>query len=463
MRIGEPASVHVPEEGRASWLRGWELLILMAVAFLLFAPVLRVSLLSDDHQVVWRTGAMGVGGGAGFFRPLTDLTIAWGYAVHGPLAAGHRAPNIAVHGLNAWLMLLLARRWTRPSAGARIAWPAVALFLVFPSHFEPVIWIVGRGAALATLFMLVVLLVLGSSLPDRWRVWLSAGAWSLGALCYETALLLPLLLLPLMWWRVPVAWPPLRGCLPAWGAAFVLHFAWRAMAMGSLLDEGSYGGSFFSHSLGDYIANVPKVMARLFIPPHPDTAVQTWRIAAALLVLALVIGPWLWREARARVPDHLLFAVLWSLAVTCIMPMIAGVSTRTTESDRFLYMPSVFVSLLVAMALARIANNRIRAGVLAVLLAVSVLLILDGQRAWLSASRITERIVATMPGPPPGGRLLVTGLPDNIRGAYVFRNGFYEALLLAGRDTARVVKVPLDAELEVRPGDMVWPAGTVTE
>ena len=113
------------------WIRSrwWALPMLVIAAFALFWPVLGLSLLSDDHVAVWRTGVQGWAWRTGFFRPLADLTIRWGGLLHGPDAMGYRIFNVALHGVNTWLVLLLGRQWLGPTRGPWAGWMAAVLFL----------------------------------------------------------------------------------------------------------------------------------------------------------------------------------------------------------------------------------------------------------------------------------------------------------------------------------------------
>jgi hypothetical protein len=190
------------------------------------------------------------------------------------------------------------------------------------------------------------------------------------------------------------------------------------------------------------------------------------RFAALLFVMLVVIIVWARRARRSPGSMTPVEALLWSLLVSCVLPVLGGVSTRTGESDRFLYMPSVFLALLLAFALTKFRNRHLRNIGFVVLVAASVQFTWKGLLDWKAASERTAEVITGLPPTPAEGRLLVQGLPDNIGGAFVFRNGFAEALLLAGRDTARIVVVPPDtlfldraAAVEVGPSDRVHDLG----
>jgi hypothetical protein len=60
---------------------------------------------------------------------------------------------------------------------------------------------------------------------------------------------------------------------------------------------------------------------------------------------------------------------------------------------------------------------------------------------WLRASAIVRDILTVTAAQPAGARLFVINLPEENEGAYIFRHGFRQAVLLGGRDTAGLVEV----------------------
>ena len=114
---------------------------------------------------------------------------------------------------------------------------------------------------------------------------------------------------------------------------------------------------------------------------------------------------------------------------------------------------------LIAFAVVQFRNTVVRYVVFAAVIATSVHLLWKGQHAWQEASRLSEKVIAELPATPSNGRLFVHDLPDHVNGAFVFRNGFAEALLLAGRDTAGMVLVRDPQAVELGPEDLLWSPG----
>lgn len=424
---------------RTSW---WALPILLGLAFVVFWPVLGLTPFSDDHSALWNAGVRGIPWRTGIYRPLADLTFEWGTALWASSAFGHRTFNVLAHGLNAFLLFVLfiriAKRHGLDNA-QNGAWIAALLFLVYPFHQESIVWLVGRESALGTFFTLIGLLAVANERVGWLQLAIASLALFTGLLCYEGTLLLPLLAIPILYSR-GFGQAHASRMLLGFGAALIA-FMGVHVVVGSQV-ESSYFGGLFSQHISAYLMNIPKVMARLFLPPvaEPSTMIQCG-IMLGLVVLAAFLGiRFLPRKSERTRANGLVAALLLLLVIACLQPVLGGVSTHTSESDRFLYLPSVFLCMLAGILILSIPQRLVRMVVFGVLLIVSTLALLSNHAHWRSASATTTRILSELPNPPAQGLLFVSGLPDNDRGAFIFRNGFREAVWLSGGDGDRYIE-----------------------
>lgn len=146
-----------------------------------------------------------------FFRPLFMLSLGVDHLVFGTWPAGFHVTNLVIHGLNATLVLVLARRL---GMELRTSLLAACLFAASPHNTVAVIWISGRTEVLASAFVLgsLVLYVRWLQQGSRLSGALALVAAVLGLLAKESAVVIaPLILL-----LEVAAW---RGKLPAWGDA----------------------------------------------------------------------------------------------------------------------------------------------------------------------------------------------------------------------------------------------------
>jgi hypothetical protein len=322
------------------------------------------------------------------------------------------------------------------------AFLGASLFLVYPFHQESIIWLVGRESALGTFFVLIGLLALSNGRSARYRIIATSFALLFGLLCYEGALALPLLALVLLAFNSGVRRAAFRPLLMGYGTAVLLYLLALRMNGGAI--AGSYAAGLFSEGVSSIFSNIPKVWMRLFLPPGPDPGAMLLKagfLGAVIALAALLIHRSLRTDPVGRSTTRTLLVLL---IVAGLFPMIIGVSTRTSESDRFLYLPSAFLCALIASLIARIPRTAFRLG-----LSVAVFMLFLGYlqlelRQWRTASAITERILQELPGPPERGILYVTGLPDSHKGAYIFRNGFREAVAIHGGPAERYIDLKGD-------------------
>lgn len=418
----------------------WWLPVFLAVAFLLFWPVLGLSGFSDDHSALWNAGVRGIPWREGFFRPLSDLSFRLGYRLWGTAVEGHRAFNVVVHGTNAFLLSVLMSCWAGRTAGLLSAF----LFLVYPFHQESIVWLVGRESALGTMAVLLGLVIGGANVRRPLKLGLMAVTMLLGALTYESAVLLLPLALLVAWSGQVRGWPGVPPLLIALGGAIVGWFLWRG---------GTPVGADHDYTLGllpkngsELIMRTLKVAGRLFLPPATDSSVQLVRgalLAGLFLTLAFTFA----RATRRTVMSGKLRLLALLTVVASVIAVAGGVSTVTSESDRYLYLPSAFLCGLVGTALSGIGQRRLRVLATLALFTGSIVLLHQNHAHWQEASRLTRRCLNALPSVPEHGDLWLAGLPDAHAGAFIFRNGLPEAVDLAGGAGARIIVVPEAAQL----------------
>jgi len=112
-----------------------------------------------------------------------------------------------------------------------------------------------------------------------------------------------------------------------------------------------------------------------------------------------------------------------------MLPVInLAVHLMDTQGERFVYLPSAFgIMLLTALLLYIAPRFEYIAAVLACLVVAFALLLARSNTNWRRASEIAGNVTASLSAFPAGSRVFLLNQPDNIRGAYVFRNGLNEA------------------------------------
>ncbi len=137
--------------------RGFLALVAGLTCLLLYAPTLTGAPLWDDHRFIFARG-LGpyafdfIGAWRFHIWPLFDTVSALLFEIFGFSTLPWRALNLAVHGLNAWMLSRLVRRW-RPEWAA----PLALLFLLHPLCMLSVAWIIQLKTTTCALFLLLSL------------------------------------------------------------------------------------------------------------------------------------------------------------------------------------------------------------------------------------------------------------------------------------------------------------------
>ena len=211
------------------------LLILLAVAFAVFANTFGAEWSYDDYPVIVENPD--ILSLSNFFadsyagRPLREVTFLLDHALFGMQPMGWHIQHIFWHGLCAWLVWLLAMRL---DFGRTVAWLAALLFLVHPLQVEAVANISHRKESLALAFSLMALLAYlrGCGEEGRQRLSWLAAAFGLAGIAYlgkQTAVVLVPMFLVCEW----AALPRERWVLLRW---------WKLLLAGVVLAGVAFAG-----------------------------------------------------------------------------------------------------------------------------------------------------------------------------------------------------------------------------
>ncbi len=382
---GQPAGIPAPAPRLAVW---WGIAVVLALTFAVYIPTLRYQFVHDDrgqivenpavhswHAVptyftshVWAAvmpEALG-----NYYRPLFLLWLRINDAVFGNHAWGWHLTTILAHVLTTLLVYLLAWRLGIGRDGGLLA---ALIFGLHPAHIEAVAWISGVTEPLLGILLIASLLGYVQSRVEgagalKWKV-ISLALFALAMLEKETAVILPGLLLVYEWffgteWGRPLE---VRRILSWCGEA--LGKIWPYFFLVALyLPARIYALKGFNHvvtplSAEQLVFTWPSLVGfwlRHLIWPadlstfydFPAVVYPTLRnfilpaifdICAGLALFACVRG------SRAAA-----FFAVW-----LVLPLIPVLNLRVFGADdfahdRYLYLPSVGLAVLMAMLLKKV-------------------------------------------------------------------------------------------------------------
>lgn len=397
--------------------------------------------LSDDHDLLrWALSTSLVGGlqhppWTTWLRPITDLLWQATVAVFDTDPLYHHLVNLTLHVTNATLVGALA--W-RLSASNAASMTAAALFTVHPTAVAAVQWLAGRYDLLSTGLALLALHFAASS-SDRRRqgVCVSSVVCAvLAMLAKESAVALPFVAVVLSsptLARASGALRPLvtRETTRAMLLLVPVYFALRWILFGGL---GGYG--WHSRLQPVQLLNPFLALPLGVLPWHLDSPLHgfsrlPWLVTCAFSAVAII-----WKTP--------LMACAYGAAFLPIINMMGSGGFLTSEVARLMYFPSVMLSVAVGI----LVNALWRRQQIVALIGASVLIAMGltstSRRlsAWRDASLVTSAVTSTLRSHRPTMALPAlidcTRLPDNIRGAWVYRTGCdSQVRLVLGEDAAR--------------------------
>jgi hypothetical protein len=371
----------------------------------------------------------------GWYRPVFDLFISVCARLFGFEALWHHVVAFVLYLAVAVLVAdILGTLTQRTAIGAL----AAILFSVHGAHAEPVLWVSASNELLAGLF---VLLSLRSYLAFRASA--SPGAcYALTIVCYvlaigakETAIFLPfaLAIYDLLDTGERVGHERLRRLAPvapllAIQGVFVAFRFWTGSPYPVDIEPVR-----IAVNLAYYLA-----VGWFALPDNYGylTSLPLWRqqpalplVTMAAAAAALGILGWLCHTVRKTIPRRqtriLLFTALWS--IVALYPVILTATGRTA------FMATIGIAWLIAAVWGSVwqtADRRRAWCVAALILLIGTHAGVASYRAfwWRQAGQEMERAIAwmddTLADIPSGATVCVTGLPDHLHHAYVFRNAF---------------------------------------
>jgi hypothetical protein len=401
--------------------------LLLAGAVVFYGRAIGLGLLSDDYTLRAMAESGSVGGDGWFFRPLPLLLWRAAFAVVDAPALLHFI-NVLLHGVNAYLVAVLGC-----AMGMRRehALSAAFMFLVFPALPEAVAWTAGIQDVLMTTMALATVVVAGRGADGRSRIAIVCTLFVLGLGAKETAVCIPILIV--LCWLSPAR---LRSDARLYAALALVAIAYLAIRT-----PMGIGNDYLATPTRYFFKQLIVVAFGTLAAPWRDPAVLLDRMVAftavVMLVLAFVHAGLSWQRGDAQVSRDARLA-LWVLA------SIAPVSTLffvgpTLEGSRYLYLAAgawslVLVDLLASVA-GRLGRPSLAFGVAATSVALVFALSLQRELAvWQRAADLRDRVLAEAQvvfAETPCDRPTFANVPDSVDGAYVFRNGFPEAVGLA--------------------------------
>ncbi|PYV14823.1 MAG: hypothetical protein DMG07_11065 [Acidobacteria bacterium] len=343
-----------------------------------------------------------------YYRPLQTAAYMLGYSIGGLRPAPFHWINIVLHALASLAVLWLG--WELLGhAGAALC--GALVFAAHPIHTENVAWIAGVtdvGCGLLAFVSLAAYLRFRSARRLHW-LGLSLLGFFLALLFKEMALALPLLAAAFdllggergredggfRWNEALLGWAPLAATVAVYGALRVHALGAFARAVNPIaldpLDRIATTAWFVARYVAKLICPFPQNAFYVFTPFSRLAAVE------AAWPLALVGALGLLARKYLRGEKKLLWLALWT-SVSLIPVLSFGSVGQNVFTERYLYIPSLGSSLLVAALAFRHLPSRTAAVSVSGLAALFGLACLARNPVWRDDRTFYTATLAASPG-----------------------------------------------------------------
>lgn len=334
-----------------------------------------------------------------YYRPMMHVINAATYHIFGPQAWAFHLVNIILHSGVCFLIFLLGSKiFDRPHTRGTAAYlspPFIAalLFAVHPIHTEAVTWIASLPDLSVTFFGLIGILFYirsrDAAHARRSDYILSVFFFFLAALCKETALVLPAVILT---YDIALGKNPakLKLYLP-YIALSGLYFLLRSHALGGIMSNGSYEYLSGYQKLLNILPLFAGYLQKLLLPVnlrfwytfHP---IMSFISIEGIISFGIVLsfGAALYASYRK---DKVIFFSLSLILISLLPAFYISAIPGKPFAERYLYLPSVGFAFISALLMFRTNAGKKGipsglAGILTALLAFYLLGTISRNNVW---------------------------------------------------------------------------------
>lgn len=407
------------------------LLLLCSMLFILVIKPWQLYFLNDDFlHIPMPNKWLFLRGG--FMRPIPNFVLLFDKWLYGKNATGFFYTTIFFHtccviSVYFFVKQLLVTYFSN-SSFSFIPLITALLFLCYPYHAEPLMWVISRVSIMAAMLTFLSLTCYIKAGENYWYLLLS---W----LCFVTALFTYesmwniLLLFGLIgyadWQKQRTIFRKVLLMFGLMAATFGVYLLLRLWVLHSLAGDGYLE---INENLSNFkllVINQVKLSGRIFTPPFVNTI-----YAITFFAVSLIFYSWLIYKIFKRNKNWgWLMLLVWGAMITGVLTAAPlGIDTHYNESERYLYYASFFYCFFIAFAIAVLLNEKKRVVILGLLLLVFVLLFSDLQANYRYASTVTKTTVKMVAANTEYRNAYFIDVPMKYKGSMIFRISLPEAI-----------------------------------
>ena len=384
----------------------------------------------NDDLVHIPLAAKGQIGHHNSIRYVGDLSLKTDAFFWGKNPFGFHLTNLLLHLTNTFLLLAVIKetgKYIGVTPGYFITCFTPLLFCFYGLHSDAIFWIIGRSASLGCLFFLGTVFLFCRRQQTIPAFLLTLACWIAALFSYESVWVLPFLLFILYQYRRQAPKKKSKGhLLLLWMIAFISggYLVYRVWVTSEWL--GTYeAAEIVQMNIPVLSVNFFKLVLRTLIPAQKSTLLFA-AFAAAFVIIYGFFSAIVLLEKSRRMP-WALFHAAWLFSYAPYLSL--GISIHSIESERFLYLPSVFFCVALSYTLSSLYKKYPQPHFLFIPLALfgmHVYLLQSAANSYSLAGKTVKTTYLEIGKIKAGETIEIEKLPETINGIPVFRSGFTE-------------------------------------
>jgi hypothetical protein len=371
------------------------------------------------------------------FRPLCDLSIQLDYTIWGRQAWGYHLTNLLLHAVNTAMVYYCCMVFFKRYGFQKIKLISTLsgiIFFIYANHSEAVFWILGRSAMLGMFFFLPAMIFYAKRNSNRAFAWMILFSW-LAWCSYESAWIIVLIasLISLADYKAGLSTLKKEVAkLVILAANFFIYLLVRFYFIQEIVSDYE-AGAFLQKDYTLLAGNYARLMIRSWLPYADNSGL----LIIIFLMIVAGMGMLIFFQKDKNIKTiYLFFITAWLIS---LLPYISlGIDTRGTESERFLYLPSVFVSSIIAFILLNIKRGTYRYICFATVVFIQLILLNKNAKHYRYAGSITKKFTDILQTFPAQSKLYADSVPQECNGALIYRLGFAESIKWLGNNDSLI-------------------------
>ncbi len=360
------------------------------------------------------------------FRPVCDLSMWLDYKIWGLNAVGFHLTNTLLHIICTFLVYKFSKRllekYHQSAIASSNALLIAAVFFVYAFHAETIYWVIGRSSSLGAIFFLLSsIFYLGRNHSNR-NKFAAVLFFCIGLLTYESVWIIPAAFATISWLDVKQktsSWKIETKYILASVVILALYFVFRFIAIGQLIADYE-GSKFLNLDIKGLAVNFIKLILRSFSRQTGDF----YLIGLAFLIAVTSFISFIITRRKAFAAA---MVILW---IVSLLPYLSlGIDTFGSEGERYLYLPSVFLCIIIGIGMVNAA--RVYKYIISLLFFfVHIIFLHQNRDDYKVASAVTQSAMEELQKLGDKQTIYVQKLPIENNGALIFRDGFEAAVKL---------------------------------